>query len=465
MTISSEHPVTKPGESTEPVPAGMRAKREPDVGTILKGKYRLESKIGEGGMGVVFRAVDLEALEAASYFAVKLLKPALRTEASKAALFKEVDQTRRFHSDNIVAVYAFEQDVDAAFMVMEFLNGRPLDKLIADDYALGMPFKLAWPIIAGMGHGLKYAHERGIIHSDFKPSNAFVTAVGTKVLDFGIARAAGGPIIGLTAGYASCEMLEGMPPDCRDDVYAFGLVVYKLLSGKHPFCDENGVEVPAVVARADKMTIAPIQGLTRRQQDTLEKALRFDRHKRTKGIQDVLDGLEREGPPVMLWAAVCALLLVILGIAGFIAYGRLATQDSDSLFVASLLKPGAPPAAGEDTETVKDLLNLGKLYLHDGLKPFNPGLLSENARQSDSALADFREVLMLDPSNKSAAEGILAIANAYKIEAKRLFKGGYFKQAADMTKIALSIWPDSHDLKELDSKIRAKMAPPSPQSQ
>lgn len=456
-TMPSKEPVTVVPDAAEPAsPADTGAAREPTVGTVLKGKYRLESKIGEGGMGVVYKAADLEAVDATSFVAVKLLKAAFRTEASKAALFKEVEQTRKMQQENCIDVYGFEQDKNSAFMVMEFLNGRPLDKLIAEDYARGMPFKHAWPIIEGMGEALKYAHKRGIIHSDFKPSNVFVTPAGTKVIDFGVARAAGAPITGMTANYASCEMLEGLPSDDRDDVYAFGLVAYKLLCGKHPFLNDKGFETRATVARDENMTVAPIRGLTRRQQHALDGALRFDRSKRTKSIEQVLEELQREGPPVALWVTVGVLLAFLSALGSLTAYRWFGPQDSDSELLGRLVNSGASPLAGVDAQTVKQLLELGEDYLRDGRQPFDAGLLSENARPLSSALSVFQEVLKADSTNKRAANGILAIVKAEKAEAQRLFAAGQVKQAAQMTQIALKIWPDSKDLNTLDAKIRTQ---------
>src|SRR6266404_2398661 len=200
--------------------------REPGVGTILKDRYRLEERIGSGGMGIVFRATDLEAMRfdrPSPKVAVKVLRPELR--GTEAALFDEVEKSRTLQQENIVDVYGFEREDAGGFMVMEFLSGERLDRFVTHSYADGMPFALALPYIKGMGAALTYAHQKGVIHSDFKPSNVFVVAANAKVLDFGIARAArsGGGIaasgekpIGLTPEFASCEMLERLPADKRD---------------------------------------------------------------------------------------------------------------------------------------------------------------------------------------------------------------------------------------------------------
>src|ERR1700722_3100416 len=466
--MSAEEQVTKPREHNGPEsPVEARDPRQPKVGTILKGRYRLQNKMGEGGRGGVFRSLDLEAVkynQASSVVAIKLLKTDVGSSpAAMAALFEEVEQTRKLQQENIVDVYAFEQDEQNAFMVMEFLSGRPLDRLIGDEYALGMPFALAWPIINGMGQALAYAHKRGTIHSDFKPSNVFVTAAGTKVLRFGIARAARSmdmyesareKLKGLTVAYASCEMLELMPPDMRDDVFAFGIVVYQLLSGKHPFD-----KTPATLARDREMRVAPIRNLTRRQNTALEAALRFERFVRTPSIQEVLDEMWEgaKGPGrTGLWVAVCALLIIIAGFGAKSVLQWLGPQDSDEKFLELLISTGKAPLAGGAAQTIGDPLDPGHSYLNDGLKPFDPGLLSENV---SSALGAFETVLAFDPENSSAAQGILAVVKAYKAEAQRLFDLGQYQRAQDLTKIGLRIWPGSVDLGKLDSKIRRHLPP------
>ena len=431
---------------------------EPGIGSILKGKYRLDSKLGEGGMGIVYKAVDLDVVRSTSYVAIKLLKPELRTTFARSALAEEVELTRKLQSGNIVDVFIFEQDENFAFMVMEFLAGRSLDRYIAEEHALGTSFKLAWPIIKGMGDGLIEAHRHNIVHSDFKPSNVLVTPGVTKVLDFGIARAVGRPLIGLTAAYASRDMILDMPCDQRDDVYSFGLVVYELLSGKHPFCDDDGTRLCATDAYQRRMSIAPIRGLTRGQRAALKGALQFERSKRTASIQDVVDALERPALPVILLIAVCTLLVVIIGMTAMGAYRRFGPKDSYEGFVNYYLRDcGAPNARDSDLETVKQLVDLGNEYLQEGLQPLNPGLLSQNVRPLSSALSVFQEVQKKDCANVSAMKGVFAIVDAYKTEAYRLLAQKQYKQSLGMTEIALNIWPSSVDLKILEADIRRKL--------
>ena len=162
----------------------------------------------------------------------------------------------------------------------------------------GLPFKQAYAIIKQIGSGLAYAHEHQLVHSDFKPSNAFLCNNGkVKTLDFGIARACKNPVSGdltqtlfdpgklgaLTPAYASHEQLEGQEPDIRDDVYALGCVAYELLTGKHPFN-----KVPANKAREKRLVPPYIESLNKIQNTALTGAIAFFRPDRSPSINHCL---------------------------------------------------------------------------------------------------------------------------------------------------------------------------------
>jgi serine/threonine protein kinase len=182
---------------------------------VLRGRYVIERVLGEGGMGTVFLAQDEEENQP---FAIKVLKEDFRRHPdSLKALREEVIKSRSLAGPNIVGVYELGRDRSIVYVKMEYLQGKSLDALLDDDFARGMPLTQAWPIIDGVCAGVAYAHDRGVIHSDIKPSNIFVTTAGkAKVLDFGIARAVRAPtkrydpgdLGALTPTYASCEMLE-----------------------------------------------------------------------------------------------------------------------------------------------------------------------------------------------------------------------------------------------------------------
>jgi formylglycine-generating enzyme required for sulfatase activity len=275
-------------------PNDVPQESEVTTGSLLSGRYLLERRLGEGGMGVVYLASDQEVK--GETFAVKVLKPEIRERPESLALLREeVRRTRSLPHPNIVGVYSLNSDKSNVYMLMEFLEGKSLDALIDEDFGRGVPYERAWPLIQDIGSGLAFAHDHSVIHSDLKPSNVFITTGGrVKLVDFGIARAARGRTRGvdpaslgaLTPGYASCEMLEGLEPDVRDDIYALACVIYEMLSGKHPFGGLTAVE-----AREGKKQPAALAALSRSQNAALAGGLAFEREGRTGSVEALVAGL------------------------------------------------------------------------------------------------------------------------------------------------------------------------------
>ena len=337
----------------DPLPGGKTS----DVGTLLGNRYRLEYKLGEGGMGVVYRATDLEVK--GETFAVKLLKTAIRDRPESLKVMREeVRKTRALRHPNIVGVYSLNSDPTGVYILMEYLEGKSVSALIDEDFGRGMPMMRAWPLIHDIGSALAYAHDHNVIHSDVKPSNLFVTISGkAMLLDFGIARAVRarsgrfdtGTLGGLTPAYATAEMLSGNSPDQTDDVYSFACVIYEMLSGRHPF---NGLG--ARDAQQAGLRPTPLATLTQRQNQTLAQALAFERTQRTRSVEDLLTGLEPsaprwppslpELPPMWLGAAGVALCLV-LGITSWLVLRKPASVQTRA--VASPATPAVPSAGIE----------------------------------------------------------------------------------------------------------------------
>lgn len=286
------------------------------VGAVIKHRFKLLEEIGVGGMGKVFKGIDLlkqEAKDKNPYVAIKLLNEDFKQHPEAfIALQRESSRQQKLAHPNIATVYDFDRIGSSGtqvYITMELLEGEPLNKLIRREARArqGLPFEEAFPIIHGLGQALKYAHERNIAHSDFKPGNSFLCKDGTvKVLDFGIARAAQNPqaagdgvaggektlfdpgkLGALTPAYASLEMLQGDEPDTRDDIYALGCVAYELLAGKHPFN-----KLPANTARDNKLEVAPVKGLKRRQMRALQRSLAFERKDRSPSVDEFLEQLE-----------------------------------------------------------------------------------------------------------------------------------------------------------------------------
>src|ERR1017187_5387555 len=201
--------------------------------------YRITAKLGEGGMGAVYRATDTKLNRDV---AIKVLPPAFAEDAARMARFeREAQVLASLNHPNIAAIYGIEHGA----IVMELVEGEDLKGPVPVETAIAYAKQIA--------EALEYAHEKGIIHRDLKPANIKVTPEGqVKVLDFGLAKAMAedpqrfdfqnsptmslaatkmGVILG-TAGYMAPEQARGAAVDRRADIWAFGAVLFELLSGK-----------------------------------------------------------------------------------------------------------------------------------------------------------------------------------------------------------------------------------------
>jgi serine/threonine protein kinase len=428
------------------------------IGTVLNERYVIERQLGEGGMGTVYLVRDTIERE---FFAIKVLKDDFRAHPDALeTLREEVRKSRALAGPHIIGMYDLNRHRHHLYVKMEYLQGKSLDALLAEDFAQGMPVGQAWPIIRGACAGLAYAHERGVIHSDVKPSNIFITTGGrTKVVDFGIARAVRGPrghfdpgeLGALTPTYASCEMLERDPPDVRDDVYSLACVIYELLTGKHPFRGR-----PATKARDERARVEPIEGLSRGQNAALARALAFSREKRTGSVEALLKGLEdlqrRRRQNIRRVAAV-AVSIIGLVVGGWFARPTLQQRAADEAFVESLLKPNAGKATDYDRQTVSDLLDQGDDYLKQGTDRFDPAVLSEGV---STAYGAYSAALRLDGANRRAAEGMLKILHLYQAEAKKLIDERQYPRALELVAIGLKIDPANQQMKDMRDDLAAR---------
>ena len=313
----------------------------PTVGDVVKQRFVLEKRIGKGGMGVVYRALDLrkkEALDRTPYVALKVVGDKVRHyPEAQLAFQREARKAQDLAHPNIVNVYDFDRDGETLFMVMELLEGEPLNRVIKNLDGEGMPQRRALEIVNGLGKALINAHARGVVHADFKPSNCFITHAGdVKVLDFGIARAFKASARSdpeestvfdpasfgaLTPAFASCEMLEGTDPDPRDDIYPLAVVAYLLLAGRHPFDRKSAVE-----ARDGEMTPARIRGLSASQWNGLARGLALERKKRTPTVRRFLRDINPPRRRRMAFLAGGIALALALAIA-FLPVGRLVDRQ------------------------------------------------------------------------------------------------------------------------------------------
>lgn len=218
------------------------------AGTQLGGRYRLDERIGGGGMGEVWRGTD-EVL--GRTVAVKIMLPALLDEPGFAERFlTEARIMARLKHPGVVNVYDFSSDpsTSTAFLVMEYVDGDPLSRTLSRVGRLTAARTMA--LIAQAADALEAAHAAGIVHRDVKPGNLMVRANGTLVLtDFGISRSelasqltGTGTVLG-TASYISPEQAAGQVATAASDIYALGVVAYQCLAGRRPFEGENPLEI------------------------------------------------------------------------------------------------------------------------------------------------------------------------------------------------------------------------------
>lgn len=293
---------------------------------ILKNRFLLEKVLGVGGMGIVYKAKDrlkVEAQDRDPYVAIKVLSDEFKSHPQAfISLQRESRKSQRIAHPNTVKVYDFDRDGDTVFMTMEYMDGKPLDQMIHQYKATGLPRDDAWEIINGMSSALVHAHAENIVHSDFKPGNVFITGNSTaKIFDFGIARAVAnvdslehktgdktvfdaGNLGALTPAYASLEMLEGETPDVRDDVYALGCVTYEVLTGEHPYN-----KVPADEANRRGLKPKKVNGIRKNQWKAIEKSLAFKRENRTSSVEQFHNELSYVYKPG--FKSIAALFLIL----------------------------------------------------------------------------------------------------------------------------------------------------------
>ena len=320
--------------STRINPAGAKA-LDRAQGGVIKDRFVLEARLGKGGMGQVFRAVDLRKQEAQDdnpRVAIKFLgEEFAKHPRALISLQREAKKTQQLAHPNILTVYDFDREGDRVYMTMELLDGAPLGDWEGIEYKAGKKPSVEF-LIQEMATGLAYAHKQGFVHSDFKPDNVFVTEDGRlKILDFGIARMMeeaaveadsfdAGELGALTVRYASLEMLEGNnKPHPSDDVYALGLMAYQLYAGKHPYGGKS-----AKKALEAEMVPEPIKGLKRHQWRAILGALQLTRDKRTKTAEEFLkafNGTQQRNQFLIATVGVLVLVSVYLWYQARLAAG------------------------------------------------------------------------------------------------------------------------------------------------
>lgn len=404
---------------------------------ILNNRFVLDSAIGGGGMGTVYKARDLRKVEANQpdpHVAIKVLNPEFQNHPDAfVTLQREASKAQALAHPNIVSVHDFDRDGDVIYMTMELLAGQDVESFIHAN-PKGLDVSEAIKLIRGYCSALIYAHKKSIIHSDLKPGNIFITRDGAKVLDFGIARFAAnaadqdnfdaGSLGALTPAYASLEMILGEPPDARDDVFAAAVIAYELFSGEHPYQRK-----PADKALLENLKPPRIAKLSKRQWQALESALKLRRDERTPSVQQFLSELTYVRRGTLLKTAVAASLAV----AAVLIYYEFFAPDEVSAAITKTLKKGSQCYADRD-------------YV--------------------CALESANAVLKLEPNNRDAKNLSKQASEGHdRAEEQRLYDAALSCVGADNFDCARAhlvslrqTLPTSPRLKEIEAKIELKIA-------
>ena len=271
-------------------------------GMTLAGKYSIRGEVGRGGMGVVYEAEDIQLKRTV---ALKFLSPDLAVDEGHRKLFtREAQTASALNHPNICTIYEVGEAGEDLYIAMEYIEGRPLDRLIPTD---GLPADELSRYATQIIEGIQHAHERDIIHRDLKASNVVITPEGrAKILDFGLAKRLAGSELkqmtlsqvslteeGFIAGtlpYLAPELLHGNSADVRSDIWALGVILYLMASGRLPFEGKTGFALTSSILRDTPAPLPP--GAPAGLRAVIQKCLEKDPGKRFQTVSEVRKALE-----------------------------------------------------------------------------------------------------------------------------------------------------------------------------
>ena len=364
------------------------------------GIYEVTAQIGEGGMGQVYRAHDTKLNRDV---ALKVLPDAFASDPDRLARFtREAHALAAMNHTNIAHIHGLEESSGVRALVMELVEGPTLADRIAEG---PIPIDEALPIASQIAEALEAAHEQGIVHRDLKPANIKVRPDGTvKVLDFGLAKATepvvasspsmsrsptittpamtqAGIILG-TAAYMSPEQARGKVVDKRADIWAFGAVLYEMLTGRRAFPGDDLSLTLAAVMMQDPAWAALPQATTSSIRHLLRRCLVKDPRQRIRDMGDVrlaLEGAHDPAPvpnrptrPLWVWAS-AVVVVVLLALTASALWSRPAAVEKTAVRFTIPLPSGQEiisyPAITRDGQTVAYVAQQGtddaQLYLRD----------------------------------------------------------------------------------------------------
>jgi len=372
---------------------------------IKLGRYEIRSKLGEGGMGEVYRAYD-EAMH--REVAIKVLSAALSADKDRLARFEQEAHTAgSLNHPNILVVHHIETHDGAPYIVTELLEGETLRDRMG---GVALPQRKAIDYALQIAQGLAAAHEKGIVHRDLKPENVFITKDGrVKILDFGLAKLTGsdgrqsqtevptrrvntdpGMVMG-TIGYMSPEQVRGKPTDHRSDVFSFGAILYEMLSGRRAFRGESTADTISSILREDPPDLSSTnRNINPALERVVNHCLEKSPEERFNSARDLAFALEALSGPttasgdtttllaklpvskrnrreLIAWSA-AALFLIIAIVLGWLYFRRPAVVEPTTSFVVAMPKDATEvfgPAISPDGRTLVFVATLqGKRSLY-----------------------------------------------------------------------------------------------------
>lgn len=396
-------------------------------GFLLRGRFKIVELVYAAGMSYVYKAIDqLRRVEGANdvHVAIKIIRPSIVSEyLARLSLEREAAIAQSLSHPNIINIFEFDELDGQSFLVMEWLEGESVNAMLRRTSGEGVEAGLARTVITCAATGVQHAHRNGIVHADINPSNIFITdALEIKLLDFGVARSASAPekseedrFAFVTQTYASPEVLSGLPPVVEDDVFSLACVVYRLLSGRHPF---GGVL--SLGAKHKGLSVEPIPGLGAQEWETLRRALSYERSDRPNNVDEFVtwDGGvadaeidESATRPAWRFSALHQTWLATIAAAVILAGGAWLYQRGT---VDGTTAP-VGPAVVEETSTAEPDVSASRALVIAATQALRDGQLVAPADVNARAL--FRTALALEPGNAEALRGLRTISSEFVQEA------------------------------------------------
>ena len=361
--------------------------------------YKVLEKIGKGGMGEVYRAEDTNL---SREVAIKVLPEQFTQDPQRLARFeREAKLLASLNHPNIAVIHSFEHADDIHFLVLELVPGETLQERVAKG---PVPVEEALAVCRQIAEGVEAAHEKGVIHRDLKPANVKVTPEGkVKILDFGLAKAfeaeppvtdisqsptlteemtRAGVILG-TAAYMSPEQAKGKPVDKRADIFAFGAVLYELLTGKRAFEGETITETIAAVLKSEPDWAKLPENTPWAIRTLLRRCLQKETNRRLQHVGDVRIELEdalsepTTAPPVgvggaaqprgRLWAMALGLVVLTAAVAALAVWLFIQPSSPEQSLNRFVMRPSPPVALVSTTSKAVAISPDGRQLVYMGV--------------------------------------------------------------------------------------------------